>query len=103
MDFGALFTDMQDKMKKVKEDLELSRIDGESGSGKIRVVVSGSKKLEEVHIDPSMLSPDQKEELEDLLLVAIGRALDKADVKAAEAMQGVSGGMLPGMGLPGLF
>ncbi|MFT7589685.1 MAG: DNA-binding protein YbaB, partial [Limisphaerales bacterium] len=40
MDFGALFTDMQDKMKKVKEDLELSRIDGESGSGKVRVVVS---------------------------------------------------------------
>lgn len=102
MDFGALFSNMQEKMTAVKADLEAARIESEAGDGKVRVVVSGSKKLEEVHFDPSMMSPEHKEELEDLLLVAVGRAMDKADAKAAEAMQGVTGGMLPG-GLSGLF
>jgi DNA-binding YbaB/EbfC family protein len=98
MDFGSLFSGMQEKLQDVKTRLEALILDAEAGEGQVKVMVSGSKKLREIQIDPAMMDPDRKEELEDLICVAVNRALDKADVKAAEEMQAVTGGMLPGLG-----
>ena len=101
MDFGSLFTDMQAKLEDVKVRLEAARLEHEMGG--VRVVVTGKKKIEEVQIAPDLLVAERREELEDLLVTAVNRALGKADAKAAEEMHAVTGGMLPpGMGLPGL-
>ena len=102
MDFGALFGDLQQKMQDMKDELERTHLEADSGDGRVRVVITGKKKVEEVHVDASLLQPENKEELEDLLVVALNRAQDRADAKAAEAMHGVTGGMLPG-GLGGLL
>jgi DNA-binding protein YbaB len=95
MDFGNLFGGMQERLKTVKQELEHARLDAESGEGRVRVVVSGSKKLQEVQLKGSFDGPEGREELEDLLVVAINRAMDKADAEAAKAMHSVTGGMIP--------
>lgn len=95
MDFGSLFGGMQERLKTVKQDLENARLYAEAGEGRVRVVVSGSKKLLEVDLKGGFDGPEGREELADLVVVAVNRAMDKADAEAAKAMQGVTGGMLP--------
>jgi DNA-binding protein YbaB len=97
MDFGGLFGDMQERLRQVKQQLEDARLEAEAGDGRVRVTVSGSKKLVAVSLDGSFDGAEGREELEDLLIVAVNRAMDRADAEAAKAMHGVTGGMLPGL------
>jgi DNA-binding protein YbaB len=97
MDFGSLFGNMQERLQQVKKDLENARLEAEAGEGKVKVTVSGSKKLLTVHVADELAQVDRKEELEDLLIVAVNRAFDKADAEAAKVMHDVTGGLPPGM------
>ena len=93
----------QEKIEKVQEELAQTQVEGSAGGGMVRVVANGRQQILEVHIDPEVVDPEETEMLEDLVLAAVGQALDKAQQVANSRMREISSGILPpGMKLPGL-
>ncbi len=94
--------EMQNKMMQAQSALEALEVEGSAGSGAVTVVITGKKQLKKINIDASLLNADDKETLEDLIVIAINGAGDKVDAAAAAQMGALTGGMkLPaGMKLP---
>ena len=87
---------MQERLKKQMADL---RVEATAGGGMVTVVVNGSKQLLSLKIDPEVVSKDDVEMLQDLILAAVNDAQRKAD----EELQKGMGGMLGGGKIPGMF
>jgi nucleoid-associated protein EbfC len=96
--FGKL-QEAQQKMQEGKQKLANVIIDGEAGDGAVKVTVTGSREVKTISIDNQLLTPERKEELEDLLITALNRALQNAENKWEEEMKGLAGGMLGGIEL----
>ena len=87
---------MQDNMKKAQDALALVEVEGQSGAGLVKVVMTCKNDVKRVTIDPSLLA-DDKDMLEDLVAAAFNDAVRKAEATSAERMAGITGGMqLPG-------
>lgn len=93
---------MQTKMAEAQAELESMTCDGEAGGGLVKVTLTAKGALTHISIDPSLMKPDEKEILEDLIATAHGQARAKADQAMAERMKSVTGGLQlpPGMKLP---
>ena len=91
---------MQDNMKKAQEQLATIEVEGQSGGGMVRVVMTCRNDVKRVSIDPTVM--DDKEMLEDLLAAAVNDAVRKAEATSQEKMSGLTAGMQlpPGMKLP---
>ncbi len=85
---------MQENMRRMQEQLGTIEVEGQSGSGMVKVVMTCKHEVRRVVIDPSLTS--DREMLEDLLVAAINDAAHKVDVTVAEKM----GSLTAGMGLP---
>jgi len=86
---------MQERLHKQMADM---RIEGASGGGMVTVTVSGHKQLQQIKIDPEVVSKDDVEMLQDLIVAALSDAHRKVDEALASQMQGMMGGLrLPGM------
>jgi DNA-binding protein YbaB len=84
--------------------LDSISVSGEVEGGLIRVVATANKEIKEVTIDPVFLSNADKEELEELLVVALNKAIAQAENISQAEMQAASKDMLGGLGgLGGLF
>jgi DNA-binding YbaB/EbfC family protein len=92
---------MQDNMKKAQEALALVEVEGQSGAGMVKVVMTCKNDVKRVTIDPSLLA-DDKDMLEDLVAAAFNDAVRKAEAVSAEKMGGLSSGMQlpPGFKMP---
>jgi len=87
---------MQERLQKQMAEM---RTEATAGGGMVTVVVNGTKQIQSLRIDPEVVSKDDVEMLQDLIVAAVNDAQRKAD----EAMSQQMGGMLPpGMKLPGL-
>ena len=93
---------LQAKLGDAQEELAALIVDGQSGGGVVKVTMTGKSELKAISIDPSLLNPDEKEMLEDLILAACADGKAKADAAAAEKMQSLTAGLPlpPGMKLP---
>ena len=91
---------MQKKMAEVQEELKNTEVSGESASGMVKVVANCKKDILSINIDQSILTED-KDMVEDLVLVAIKQALSNADKKSEELMKNVTGGTMPNFNIPG--
>jgi len=95
---GGLLGPMAQQMEAMKAQAAAQEVEGQAGGGLVKVIANGSLEIVAVHIDPKV--GGDTEMLQDLLVVATNDALSKAQGLAAQAMQG----MLGGLGLPpGLF
>ncbi len=92
---------LQEKMQAAQEQLGSIKAEGQSGGGMVTVTANGKKELTAIKIDPEILTEDT-EMVEDLILVAVNQALDKAQEQADEKIKSATGGMLGGMNIPGL-
>jgi DNA-binding YbaB/EbfC family protein len=93
---------MQTRMAEMQAKLEAMEVEGQSGAGMVKVLLSGKGDLRRVAIDPSLLTADEKEVLEDLLVAAHADAKQKVEATMAEEMQKATAGLnIPG-GLGGL-
>jgi nucleoid-associated protein EbfC len=93
---------MQARMQEMQAKLEAMEVEGASGAGMVKVTLSGKGDLRRVNIDPSLMSADEKEVLEDLLVAAHADAKQKVEATMAEEMQKATAGLnIPG-GLGGL-
>jgi DNA-binding YbaB/EbfC family protein len=93
---------MQAKLADAQEELARLEVEGQSGGGMVRITLTGKGEMKAIHLDPSLLTPADKEMAEDLILAAYADAKAKADRAAAEKMQGLAAGLPlpPGMKLP---
>jgi len=92
---------MQDNMKKAQEQLAGIEVEGQSGAGLVKVIMTCRHDVRRVIIDPSLLA-DDKEMLEDLVAAAMNDAVRRAEETTQEKMSGFSAGLNlpPGMKLP---
>ncbi len=93
---------LQAKMGKIQQELESKRVEGSAGGGMVRVVANGKQDIQEIHIDPEVVNPEDVEMLEDLILAAVQQARENAQKLAEEEMGQLAGGLLPGISLPGM-
>lgn len=94
---------MQQRLQEAQEKMELITAEGSSGAGMVKVTLKGKGELASLSIDPSLLTPGDKEMVEDLVKAAHSDARRKLDEAMAEAMKNATGGlggMLPGFKLP---
>lgn len=84
---------MQQKLAEAQQELEEMEIEGESGSGMVKVICNGKKVISQITIDPKAVDPDDVEMLEDLIIAAINDAYAVADEEYQEKM-GMFGGMI---------
>ena len=91
---------MQENMKKAQEQLAQVEVEGQSGAGMVKVLMTCSRDVRRVSIDASVM--DDKEMLEDLVAAAINDAMRRAEQISQERMSGFTAGLnLPaGMKLP---
>ena len=100
--FGDMLSKLQEaqqKMQEGKQKLGSVIIDGDAGNGLVKVSVTGNREVKAITIDTQLMSSDKKEELEDLLITALNRALKNAEQAWEDEMKGLAGGMLGGLGL----
>ena len=85
---------MQQEMERVQAELAETKVDGSSGGGVVRAVVTGKQELVSITIDPSAVDPDDVEMLQDLVTAAVNDALDSSRRMAEQkmgAMQSLGG------------
>ena len=86
---------MQDRLQKQMAE---ARVEGNAGGGMVTVVMNGAKQVQSLKIDPEVVSKEEVEMLQDLIVAALNDAQRKAD----EEMQRNMGGMMGGLKIPGL-
>ena len=93
---------LQSKLGEVQTDMEAREFEGQSASGAVKVILTGKGHMVRIALDTTLITPDDKDMLEDLIVVAHRDAKDKADAAMADAMGALTGGLgLPaGMKLP---
>jgi len=92
---------MQENMQKAQEELARIEVEGQSGAGMVKVVMTCRHDVKRVTVDPSLLGED-KDMLEDLLAAAINDAVRRVETTTQEKMAGLTTGMPmpPGFKLP---
>jgi len=91
---------MQDNMRKMQEQLATIEVEGQSGAGMVKVVMTCRHDVKRISIDPSLVG-DDKEMLEDLVAAAVNDAVRRVETTVQEKMAGVTAGLPlpPGMKL----
>lgn len=98
--------EVQARMKEAQDNLVHVRAEGESGAGLVKAIVNGKKQLVSLDIDPSLLKESDKLILQDLIIAAVNKASDEAEIVAKETLRKSTEGILPnipGMDLSGLM
>ncbi len=88
---------LQEQMQKAQEDLDVKEYEASSGGGMVTVKVSGTRQLVSLSINESVIDPEDKELLEDMIMAAVNEALRIGE----EAREATMSKLSPGMG--GMF
>ena len=92
---------MQENLRKAQEELAGIEVNGSSGGGMVKVIMTCRHDIKKVEIDSTMMNEDDKEVLEDLVAAAVNDAVRKVEQTTQEKMAGLTGGMnVPGLNLP---
>ena len=93
---------VQEELQKAQAKLEEIEVEGVSGGGLVRVRASAKGNIKGVEIDESLLKPEEKQVVEDLVAAAINDARNKADAASQEEMGKMTSGLPlpPGFKLP---
>lgn len=88
---------LQTQMAEMQKKMDSVEVEGASGAGMIKVVISGKSEMKKITIDPSLIDPKETEILEDLIIAAFNDAKTKLEAHISEEMGKVSGSLnLPG-------
>lgn len=86
---------MQERLQQQMADL---RVEATAGGGMVTVVLTGTKQLASITIDPEVVSKDDVEMLQDLIVAAVNDAARKVDEQLGQQMSGLMGGLkIPGL------
>lgn len=93
-----MFGGMEEMQKQMQEKLTAITVEAEAGDGLVKIKANAAREILDVSINADL---NDKEEIEDLVLVAINKVLALAAEKEQTEMQGMIGNMMPG-GMGGL-
>jgi len=99
MNVQQMMKQAQQMQERLQKEVAEVRVEATAGGGMVTVVMTGTKLLQRLTIDPEVVSRDDVEMLQDLILAAVNDAHRKVD----EEIQRRVGGMMGGMRVPGLF
>ena len=93
---------LQKKMAEAQEKLNSIEVEGVSGGGVVKVIATAKGEIKRIDLDESLLKPEDKEIIEDLIVAAVNDAKQKGELAAQEEMKSLTGGLPlpPGMKLP---
>jgi len=97
--YGKQFQDMQKQIQKLQDELKERFVEGTAGGGMVKVKVNGQQEVVDVKIEPSVIDPNDKGMLEDLVVAAVNEGVKKAKKLQETEMGRITGMMMP----PGLF
>ena len=92
--------EVQARLKEAQDNLVHVKAHGESGAGMVKATVNGKKQLISVDIDPSLLKGEDKIILQDLVVAAVNKATEEAEILAKEELRKSTDGLIPN--IPGL-
>jgi DNA-binding YbaB/EbfC family protein len=94
--------ELQSKMEAVQARLASVTVEGKAGGDLVKVVLNGKGVMTGIFIDASLLKPDEKEILEDLIIAAHADARARLETVLADEMKNMTGGLPlpPGFQLP---
>ncbi len=95
---NKLLKQAQKMQEQIQQEMDALEVEASAGGGMVTVKMTGQKLLRSVSVDPSLMTPGEKEMLEDLLVAAVNQASQKVD----ETLQSKMGGLGGGLGLPGM-
>jgi DNA-binding YbaB/EbfC family protein len=99
MNINQMMKQAQQMQERLQQQMAEMRVEATAGGGMVTVVVNGNKQIQSLKIDPEVVSKEDVEMLQDLILAAINDANRKADEQMNKQMSGMMGGMkLPGLG-----
>jgi len=93
-----LMSQAKQQYETLQKKMQEMVVDASSGGGTVTVKMDGRKQLLSLKIDPETVKSGDVEMLQDLIIAAINEAARKID----QSMQSTVGGLLGGMGIPGL-
>lgn len=100
-----MFGDMMGKLQEMKQKMEESKarlenitVKGESPNSLVQVTVNGNRKVKSIDIQQSLLDENDKDQLEDFLIIALNKALEQADKVNEAEMGSAAQGMMPNLG-----
>jgi hypothetical protein len=94
-----LLKQLQQKQEKMQEEIAALVVEATAGGGMVKVEMDGQKNLKSLKLDPEVVSKDDVDMLQDLVLAAVNEAGRKVD----EAVQEKMAGLTAGLNIPGLF
>ena len=90
------------RAEEIKQKLDAITVEGEAGNGKVKAIATGNKKIMDIFIADELMTAERKEELQDLILIAVENAMNAAENVSQSEMQALMSTMMPG-GLGSLF
>jgi nucleoid-associated protein EbfC len=90
---------VKEAQDRIQKQMAAMRAEATAGGGMVTVVVNGSKQLQSVRIDPEVVSKDDVEMLQDMIVAAVNDANRKVDEELGKTV----GGLMGGLKIPGLF
>ena len=98
MNIQKMMQQAQQMQERLQKQMAEMRVDATAGGGMVTVTVNGNKQLLQLKIDPEVVSKDDVEMLQDLVVAAVADAQRKVDELLANQMQGMMGGLrIPGL------
>lgn len=94
------FQEMQNRLKEIREGLDDIMVESEAGGGMVRVTANANRRIIKIDIDPDIIDKNDPEIMQDLITAAVNKALEKADERGRQELEGATKGMLPN--IPGL-
>ena len=98
MNIQKMMRQAQEMQEKLQQQLRETTVEGTAGGGMVTVTMNGVKEVQGLKIDPEVVSAEDVEMLQDLIVAAIAEAQRRAD----EIMSQQMGGMMGGLNIPGL-
>ena len=98
MNIQQMMKQAQEMQERLRKQMAEVKVEATAGGGMVTVVVNGAKQIQSLKIDPDVVSKDDVEMLQDLIVAAVNDAHRKADEVMAQKM----GGMIPGLKVPGI-
>jgi DNA-binding YbaB/EbfC family protein len=98
MNIANMMQQAKQMQEKLQQQMAELRVEASAGGGMVTVVVDGTKQLKSLKIDPDVVSKDDVEMLQDLIVAAVNDAHRKVDQQLGQSMSGLLGGLkIPGL------
>ena len=96
-DMMGKMQEMKQKSEEVKARLDTISVNADVEDGKVKVICTANRKITSIQISDELMKEGDKYQIEELTILAINRALEKAEKVNEAEMAGVAKGMLPGI------